>query len=41
MRELEEKNQDLIGDSEEIDEVKDNSLYFGWNRRLHKYIIEG
>ena len=41
MRELEEKNQDLIGDSEDIDEVKDNSLYFGWNRRLHKYIIEG
>ncbi|MBS9386305.1 MAG: protein rep [Dolichospermum sp. BR01] len=39
MRELEEKNQDLIGESEEMDEVKENSLLFRWNKRLHKYIL--
>ncbi|MEA5516771.1 protein rep [Nodularia sp. UHCC 0506] len=37
MRELEEKNQDLIGESEEIDEVIDDSLFFRWDKRLQKY----
>ncbi|MFN5241969.1 MAG: protein rep [Aphanizomenon sp.] len=39
MRELEEKNQDLIGESEEIDEVEDNSLLFQWDKRRQKYNI--
>lgn len=37
MRELEEKNQDLIGENEETDEVEGSSLSFRWDRRLHKY----
>ncbi|AFZ24206.1 plasmid rolling circle replication initiator protein [Cylindrospermum stagnale PCC 7417] len=40
MRELEEKNQDLIGENEETDEVEGGSLSFRWDRRLQKYKIE-
>ena len=41
MRELDDKNEELIDQNENIDKSEDNSLYFGWNRKLHKYIIEG
>ncbi|MEH2286089.1 protein rep [Nostoc sp.] len=40
MRELEEKNQDLIDESEEIDEVDEESLYFRWERKLQRFNIE-
>jgi plasmid rolling circle replication initiator protein Rep len=39
MRELEEKNQDLIGKSEETDEVEGSSLSFRWDKRLQRYIV--
>lgn len=37
MRELEEKNQDLISESEETDEVDEGSVSFKWERKLQKY----
>jgi len=37
MRELEEKNQDLIGESEEINEVDRGSLLFRWGSKQKKY----
>ena len=37
MRELEEKNQDLIDETEEMDEVNQESLSFRWQRKLQKY----
>ncbi|MEH2303910.1 protein rep [Nostoc sp.] len=40
MRELEEKNQDLIDESEETDEVDEESLYFRWERKLQRFNIE-
>ncbi|BAY47221.1 replication protein A [Scytonema sp. HK-05] len=40
MRELEEKNQDLIGETEAIDEVEEQSLYFKWERKSKKYNTE-
>ncbi|QLE50677.1 replication protein [Nostoc sp. C057] len=40
MRELEEKNQDLIDESEETDEVDGKSLYFRWERKLQRFNIE-
>ncbi|BAZ53776.1 replication protein A [Nostoc sp. NIES-4103] len=40
MRELEEKNQDLIDKSEEMDEVNEGSLSFRWQRKLQKYKIK-
>jgi plasmid rolling circle replication initiator protein Rep len=40
MRELEEKNQDLIDESEETDEVDGESLYFRWERKLQRFNIE-
>ena len=39
MRELEEKNQDLINESEETDEVDGESLYFRWERKLQRFKI--
>jgi hypothetical protein len=39
MRELEEKNQDLIDESEETDEVDGESLYFRWERKLQRFKI--
>jgi len=40
MRELEEKNQDLIDESEERDEADKASLSFRWKHKLQKYNIE-
>ncbi|MFN6470824.1 MAG: protein rep [Nostoc sp. SerVER01] len=40
MRELEEKNQDLINESEETDEVDGESLFFRWERKLQRFNIE-
>ncbi len=40
MRELEEKNQDLINESEETDEVDEISLFARWERKLHKFKVE-
>lgn len=40
MRELEEKNQDLIDESEETDKVDKESLSFRWQYTLQKYKIE-
>ncbi|MFN6496125.1 MAG: protein rep [Nostoc sp. DedQUE01] len=40
MRELEEKNQDLINESEETDEVNGESLFFRWERKLQRFNIE-
>jgi hypothetical protein len=40
MRELEEKNQDLIDESEETDEVDGESLYFRWERKLQRFNID-
>jgi Replication protein len=37
MRELEEKNQDLIGESEEMNEVDRESLLFKWGSKQKKY----
>ncbi|MBE9049419.1 protein rep [Nostocales cyanobacterium LEGE 11386] len=39
MRELEEENQDLIGDREEIDEVDKRSLFVKWERKLQRFKI--
>jgi hypothetical protein len=39
-RELEEKNQDLIDENEETDEVDGESLYFRWERKLQRFNIE-
>ncbi len=39
MRELEEKNQDLINESEETDEVNGESLFFRWERKLQRFNI--
>ncbi len=41
MRELEEKNQDLISDGEEMDEVDHGSLSFRWEPKSHRYNLEG
>ncbi len=39
-RELEEEPEDLIGhDEESDDEVKPESLYFRWNRKIKKYVM--
>ncbi len=40
MRELEEKNQDLINESEDTDEADKASLSFRWKHKLQKYKIE-
>ncbi|MGJ5629690.1 protein rep [Nostoc sp. CALU 1950] len=40
MRELEEKNQDLIDESEERDEADKASLSFRWKHKLQKYKIK-
>jgi hypothetical protein len=40
MQELEEKNQDLIDESEETDEVDRESLFFRWERKLQRFNIE-
>ncbi|WP_414570214.1 protein rep [Nostoc sp. CCY 9925] len=40
MRELEQKNQDLINESEETDEVNRESLFFRWERKLQRFNIE-
>ncbi|MDZ8183269.1 MAG: protein rep [Nostoc sp. ChiSLP02] len=37
MRELEEKNQDLINESEKTDEVNGESLFFRWERKLQRF----
>ncbi|MBW4571590.1 MAG: protein rep [Tolypothrix carrinoi HA7290-LM1] len=37
MRELEEKNQDLVGESEEMNEVDRGSLLFRWGSKQKKY----
>lgn len=37
MRDLEEEPVDLIGESEDPDQVDEGSLYFGWKRQHKKY----
>ena len=37
MKELEEEPEDLIGESNDPDEVDEGSLYFGWKRQQKKY----
>ena len=39
MRELEEENQDLIGASEEMDEVDEEKLSFRWESKLQRFKI--
>jgi hypothetical protein len=40
MRELKEKNQDLIDESEETNEFDKASLFFRWKHKLQKYKIK-
>jgi hypothetical protein len=37
LRELEQDPEDLIGESDEPDQVDEGSLYFGWRRPQQKY----
>lgn len=37
MKELEEEPEDLIGESDEPEQVDEGSLYFGWKRREKRY----
>ena len=37
LRALENEPEDLIGKGEEIDEVDEGHLYFGWKRKVRKY----
>ncbi len=41
MRELEEKNQDLINCGEEMNEANQRTVSFKWDHKLHKYNYEG
>jgi hypothetical protein len=37
MKELEQEPEDLIGESEEPEQVDEGSLYFGWKRQQKRY----
>jgi plasmid rolling circle replication initiator protein Rep len=37
LKELEDEPEDLIGESDEPDQVDEGSLYFGWKRRESRY----
>lgn len=40
LKELEEDPEDLIGESDDPDQVDEGSLYFGWKRDCKKYFLK-
>lgn len=41
LKALEEEPDDLIGQGEDVDEVDEGHLYFGWKRKVKKYKLVG